>query len=108
MNFTTVIIAVFIFSIVTFGINILLIGKTKEKNKADLDRLIGSIICFISSGILLILYRGNAKEQFDNLGKAVYSYSNEHVGISLNEIIIGLTVVLFIAVVTSIIFKKSE
>ena len=64
VSLLTIVIALFIFSIVTILISIILFWKAREFTKDDLQRLCGSIILFISSGLFLFLYREDTLNSF--------------------------------------------
>lgn len=89
----TLILSVFIFSIVTILIIILLLWKTKELTFTDLQRLKGATICLISSGVLLILNESVTS----NYNKAS-SFLSKHIEFETSELILYfLGITIFIA-----------
>ena len=54
---------------------------------------------FFASGLLLILYRGKSSEQFVHLTTEVNSYLSNHIGFSVNQILIGLVIFIVIVVI---------
>jgi hypothetical protein len=85
MGLLTLIISIFIFSIVTLATIIVLWLKTKRLYAPDIIRLTGAIICLISSGILL-MFKDKFEPTYNNLTVTIGHYT----GISLNITILCL------------------
>ncbi|MFB2548687.1 hypothetical protein ACTFRO_26035 [Bacillus cereus group sp. MYBK163-2] len=85
MGILTLIISIFIFSIVTLATIIVLWLKTKQLYVPDIIRLTGAIICLFSSGILLMF-----KDQFESTYNDLTATIGQYTGTSLNIIILCL------------------
>ncbi|MGY1423317.1 hypothetical protein [Bacillus cereus] len=85
MGLLTLIISIFIFSIVTMASIIVLWLKNKQLYAPDIIRLTGAIICLISSGILL-MFKDKFEPTYNNLIATIGQYT----GTSLNIIILCL------------------
>ncbi|MCU4863860.1 hypothetical protein OB981_27945 [Bacillus cereus] len=85
MGLLTLIISIFIFSIVTLAMNIVLWLKTKQLYAPDIIRLTGATICLISSGILLIF-----KDKFEATYNDLTATIGQYTGATLNIIILYL------------------
>ena len=74
VSLLTIVIALFIFSIVTILISIILFCKAREFTKGDLQRFCGSIILFISSGLFIFLYREDTLDSLQDI--LTYMFQN--------------------------------
>ncbi|HDR8500172.1 TPA: hypothetical protein QC442_005501 [Bacillus cereus] len=85
MELLTLIISIFIFSIVTMASIIALWLKNKQLYAPDIIRLTGASICLISSGILL-MFKDKFEPTYNNLTATIGQYT----GTSINIIILCL------------------
>lgn len=93
MDIISLIFSLFIFSIIVMFFTLVLWLRTREINNKELVRFIGAIICFSSTGILLIM-KETVKTTF-NYGIAQL---NNIIGISLNQLVIGFIIFIIVLV----------
>lgn len=96
MSLGVFLIAVFIFSIIVIIVNVFLIRKNKEES--DFTRLLGGVLVFIGSGILLV-FREKAAETLTMTNEILI----ENAGFSVTEIGLGfLILIVIIAIMKAI------